>query len=102
MMMKINFIWVIGSCLYNSGVAVQCGVLLQPMVVKDICIKLLFLSNVVCCCSLWWRKISASSCCSLYIQDAGFVLRKLHLVLCLIVIRVCAVYLLCIEKEPKK
>ena len=48
MMLKINFTLVIGSCLRSSGVAVQCGVLLQPMVVKDICIKLLFLVHQRC------------------------------------------------------
>jgi hypothetical protein len=48
MMLKINFTLVIGSCLHSSGVAVQCGVLLQPMVVKDICIKLLFLVHPRC------------------------------------------------------
>ncbi|XP_046442577.1 uncharacterized protein LOC124192995 [Daphnia pulex] len=37
-----------GSCLHSSGVAVQCGVLLQPMVVKAICIKLLFLVHPRC------------------------------------------------------
>ncbi len=64
MKLKINFTLVIGSCLRSSGVAVQCGVLLQPMVVKDICIKLLVwfcatevTSNIVfncylCLCSL--------------------------------------------------
>jgi hypothetical protein len=52
MMLKIIFTLVIGSCLRSSGVAVQCGVLLQPMVVKDICIKLLFLcaSKVLVLC----------------------------------------------------
>jgi hypothetical protein len=49
MMLKINFTSVIGSCLRSSGVAVQCGVLLQPMVVKNICIKLLFLVHPRCC-----------------------------------------------------
>ncbi len=49
MMLKINFTLVIGSCLRSSGVAVQCGVVLQqPMVVKDICIKLLFLVHPRC------------------------------------------------------
>jgi hypothetical protein len=48
MMLKINFTLVIGSCLQSSGVAVQCGVLLQPMVVKYICIKLLFLVHPRC------------------------------------------------------
>jgi hypothetical protein len=48
MKLKINFTSVIGSCLRSSGVAVQCGVLLQPMVVKDICIKLLFLVHQRC------------------------------------------------------
>jgi hypothetical protein len=48
MMLKINFTLVIGSCLRSSGVAVQCGVLLQPMVVKDICIMLLFLVHPRC------------------------------------------------------
>jgi hypothetical protein len=32
MMLKIIFTLVIGSCLRSSGVAVQCGVLLQPIV----------------------------------------------------------------------
>jgi hypothetical protein len=49
MMLKINFTSIIGSCLRSSGVAVQCGVLLQPVVVKDICIKLLFLVLVLVC-----------------------------------------------------
>jgi hypothetical protein len=48
MMLKINFTSVTGSCLRSSGVAVQCGVLLQPMVVKDTCIKLLFLVHIKC------------------------------------------------------
>jgi hypothetical protein len=48
MMLKINLTSVICSCLRSSGVAVQCGVLLQPMVVKDICIKLLFLVHLRC------------------------------------------------------
>jgi hypothetical protein len=48
MMLKINFTLVVGSCLHSSGVAVQCGVLLQPMAVKDICIKLLFLAHLRC------------------------------------------------------
>ncbi len=48
MILKINFTSVTDSCLH-SGVAVQCGVFLQPMAVKDICIKLLFLVHPRCC-----------------------------------------------------
>jgi hypothetical protein len=47
-MLKINFTSVIGLCLRSSGVVVECGVLLQPTVAKDICIKLLFLVHIRC------------------------------------------------------
>ncbi len=80
MMLKINFTLVIGSCLHS----------------------VVLLSNLVCCCSLWWWKISAPSCCFLCIQGAGFVLQKLHSVLCLIAICVYVVYLIYVEKEQKK
>jgi hypothetical protein len=56
-MLKINFTLVRGSCLRSSGVAVQCGMLLQPMVVKDICIKFLFLLHPRC----WFRATEVTS-----------------------------------------
>jgi hypothetical protein len=80
MMLKINFTLVIGSCLHSSGVAVQCGVLLQPMVVKDICIKLLFLVHPRC----WFCATEVTST-----------------VLCLIAIRVFAVYLYILRRNKK-
>jgi hypothetical protein len=54
-------------------------VLLQPMVVKDICIKLLFL----------------------VIQGTAFVLQKWHPILCLIAICVFAVYLYILRRNKK-
>jgi hypothetical protein len=65
MMLKINFTLVIGSCLRSSGVAVQCGVLLQPMVVKDICIKLLFLVHPRC----WFcaTEVTSILCCNCHL-----------------------------------
>jgi hypothetical protein len=79
MMLKINFTSVIGSCLRSSGVAVQCGVLLQPMVVKDICIKLLFPVHPRCC----------------------FCATERHPILCLIAICVFAVYLYILRRNKK-